>query len=188
MAYALVLITQAGLVALLGVLALRMVALSRSEPLAAASYQDASATAQYRWSGSQKAPVSTLDRTELFTQLHILAGLQERDCRVQGLNLAEAPELVRCYAAAWLYGAACSLCDKSVRHSESLIELVTYIANRKTGLAQSTASQAIQSIAASSMTLACFRGGLEGAEFWSRHHYVSPEQSLYQAITANAFI
>jgi len=64
-----------------------------------------------------------MDRTELFTHLHILAGLQERDCRMSGLELNKAPEAVRAYAAAWLYGAGCALCSQSARHSDALAGL-----------------------------------------------------------------
>ncbi|WP_239985812.1 hypothetical protein [Marinobacter salexigens] len=131
---------------------------------------------------------ATTDRTELLTHLHILAGLQERDCRISELQLSEAPAAVRAYAVAWLYGAGCALCDQPERHSEALASLVAQIASRKIGIRQSEAIQAISTLTSCGVLLACFRAGLEGAEFWQSHQYVQPESSLYSAITANALI
>ena len=127
-------------------------------------------------------------RTELFTQLHILAGLQERDCRVKGLVLSESPETVRTYAAAWLYGASCALSPKPVRHSEALAGMVAGIVSRKTGIRQPEALQAISTLTGSSVLMACYRAGLEGAEFWQANHFVPASSSLYEAVTSNAFI
>ena len=45
-------------------------------------------------------------RRASFTQLHILIGLQERDCREQGLDWQTAPPEVGELAVAWLNGAA----------------------------------------------------------------------------------
>lgn len=182
-----VFVVQIGLVALVLLMAYRMVALVRAAPLPeTASRYDPAPTPEAGRPATQ--PVTRSDRTELFTQLHILAGLQERDCRVNGLDLAQAPEAVRDYAAVWLYGAACALCDKSTRHTDSLAGLAAHIANRKIGIRQPQALQAIATLSRSSVFLACYRGGLEGAEFWRQHHYVTPASSLYEAITANAFI
>lgn len=199
---ALVLFIQVGLIALLVLLALRMITLVRSEPLAAGH--------QTVWSGTHpvepdhsELPLNTSewpvavrrsvveaapDRAELITRLHILAGLQERDCRVNGLELSTAPEAVKAYAAAWLYGAGCALSDKSTRHSPALLGMVAQIVSRKTGIRQPEAVQAIDTLTASTVHLACFRAGLEGAEFWRFNHYVPPTSSLYEAVTANAFI
>ena len=192
MADGLVFVIQIGLVALVLLMVFRMATLVRTHPLT-----ESAATENAL--GDRELParivpktatvsITPVDRTELFTQLHILAGLQERDCRVNGLDLANAPEAVREYAAAWLYGAACALGSKSMRHSEALAGLAAHIANRKIGLRQPQALQAITTLTPSNVLLACYRGGLEGAEFWRQHHYVSPDHSLYEAITANAFI
>lgn len=134
---------------------------------------------------SEPAP---MDRTELFTHLHILAGLQERDCRISGLELSQSPETVRAYVAAWLYGAACALCGPSQQHSDALAGLVAQITSRKTGIRQAEAVQTIATLTSCETLLACFRAGLEGAEHWHRYRYVQPESSLYAAITANALI
>lgn len=183
----LVLVIQIGLVALVLLMAYRMVTLVRTAPMPPNVPIHGPSTAPVaRKPVSEPVPAS--DRTELFTQLHILAGLQERDCRVKGLDLAQSPEVVRDYAAVWMYGAACALCDKSTRHTESLAGLAAHIANRKIGIRQPQALQAIATLSQSSVLLACYRGGLEGAEFWRQHHYVTPADSLYEAITANAFI
>ncbi|WP_372998300.1 hypothetical protein [Marinobacter sp.] len=198
----LILLVQAGLMALLVLLAFRMIALVRSEPMAAGHenlWQDVARTAHVNhdlppgrpeWPVAVRKPVvdAAPDRAELITRLHILAGLQERDCRVNGLELATAPEAVKAYTAAWLFGAGCALCHKSTRHSEALVAIVAQIASRKTGIRQPDAFQAISSLTASTVYLACFRAGLEGAEFWQYNHYVPPTSSLYEAITANAFI
>lgn len=183
----LVFVIQIGLVALVLLMAYRMVTLVRAAPMPdiMASHGPVPVPVARK---ALSAPVAASDRTELFTQLHILAGLQERDCRVKGLDLAQAPEAVRDYAVVWLYGAACALCDKSARHTESLAGLAAHIANRKIGVRQPQALQAIATLSRSSVLLACYRGGLEGAEFWRHHHYVMPANSLYEAITDNAFI
>ncbi|MBW7469884.1 hypothetical protein QQF73_09500 [Marinobacter sp. M216] len=183
----LVFVIQIGLVALVLLMAYRMFSLVRAAPLPESGSNQELGPAPFI--GKQTTqPVTSSDRTELFTRLHILAGLQERDCRVNGLDLAKAPEAVRDYAAVWLYGAACALCDRSTRHSDSLAGLAAHIAQRKIGIRQPQALQAIATLSQSSALLACYRGGLEGAEFWRQHHYVTPASSLYEAITANAFI
>ncbi len=185
----LILVTQVGLVALVLLMAFRMVTLVRSAPVDGlqGSHMKTPGIAR-RTSAGMLPPVSAPDRTELFTQLHILAGLQERDCRTRGLDLADSPAAVGAYAANWLYGAACALCEHSVRHSDSLAGIVAHIASRKTGLKQSQALQAIATLTNSSAGLACFREGLDGAKFWQQHHYVASQHSLYEAVTANSFI
>ncbi len=185
----LVALTQAGLLILLVTLAWRILILARSEPLTAgAGYQPAPTTRlESPWLREQRHS-DPLDRTELFTHLHILAGLQDRDCQMSGLELNKAPEAVRAYAAAWLYGAGCALCGQPARHSDALAGLVAQIASRKTGIRQSEAVQAIATLTSCGVLLACFRAGLQGAEYWRSHQYVQPENSLYAAITANALI
>lgn len=198
----LIVFIQMGLLALLVLLAIRMITLVRTEPLAAGhqkvwqgsqsgeSHSPEFTASTSEWTVAVRKPVADAapDRAELITRLHILAGLQERDCRVNGLELSTAPEAVKAYAAAWLYGAGCALSDKSTRHSTALAGIVAQIASRKTGLRQPEAVQAISTLTASTVYLACFRAGLEGAEFWRYNHYVPPTSSLYEAITANAFI
>src|SRR5690606_9923627 len=195
----LVTVTQLGLLLLLGLLGLRMYTLARTEPLQrtvavtayAAGFHNGpvrSGAGIKRKAPRQNAVASRIDRTELFTQLHILAGLQDRDCRVKGLVLAEAPEAVRTYAAAWLYGASCALSHKPVRHSEALAGMVAGIVSRKTGIRQPEALQAISTLTSSSVLLACYRAGLDGAEFWQVNHYVPASSSLYEVVTSNAFI
>lgn len=198
----LVLLIQVGLLALLVLLTSRIIMLVRSEPLAT-GYQETLpgsfpvdthhsklSIGTSEWPVAERKPVvdTAPNRAELITQLHILAGLQDRDCRLNGLELQTAPEAVKTYVAAWLYGAGCALSDSSARHSATLIGIVAQIASRKTGIRQPEAVQAIATLTASTVYLACFRAGLEGAEFWRYNHYVPPTSSLYEAITANAFI
>ncbi len=185
----LIVLTQAGLLALFLLLVFRMSVLVRAEPVNYTASIDISEPHGFNPAHGQETssrPVS--DRAELITRLHILAGLQERDCRVNGLELSAAPEEVRAYAAVWLYGAGCALSDPSVRHSEALAGVVAQIASRKTGIPQPDAWQAISTLTGSPALLVCFRAGLEGSEFWRESHYVPPASSLYEAITANAFI
>ncbi|WP_417567076.1 hypothetical protein [Marinobacter sp.] len=185
----LIVLTQAGLLALLLLLAFRMSALVRAEPFNYTSPSGISVPCIVARSGFEKSsrrPVS--DRAQLITQLHILAGLQERDCRVNGLELSAAPETVRDYAVAWLYGAGCALSAPSIRHSEALAGVVAQIVSRRTGTRQAQALQVMCTLTGSTILLACFRSGLDGSEFWRDNHYVPPASSLYEAITANAFI
>ncbi len=201
MANGLILLVQLGLLALLVLLAVKMISLMRAEPLAAGhqedwagkhpgTHQSEPASRHSEWPVAVRQPVvdAAPDRAELITQLLILAGLQERDCRVNGVDLSTAPNAVKTYAAVWLYGAGCALSDKTNRHSSALAATVAQIASRKTGIRQSEIVEAIDTLTASTVYLACFRAGLEGAEFWRFNHYVPPTSSLYEAITANAFI
>lgn len=197
MVQGLVLVTQIGLVALLLLLAFRMHRLTQTEPLTpgcdaapVSGVVPAGGQRQQRVTavGSENASLSRQSRTELFTQIHILAGLQDRDCRDKGLNLGDAPQAVKAYAAAWLYGAGCALCDKSQRHSDGLADLVAQLASRKTGLRGTDATAAIARLTSCSVLLACFRAGLEGAEHWREHHFVPRDHSLYDVVTNNAFI
>lgn len=195
----LILVTLLGLVALMLLLGYRMMTLVRTEPMHMnpVGTGDASLPAYEPVQKISTAPhkVSSYgqhlrsgDRAKLLTHLHILAGLQERDCRVSGLNLTNAPELVQGYATAWLYGAACALCEPSLRHSEALRTMVAHIASRKTGGRQQQALNTLDTLTSNIILLACFRGGLKGAEFWLENQHVSPRHSLYEAITTNAFI
>ncbi|MFV8572449.1 hypothetical protein ACNQ6O_14680 [Marinobacter sp. SBS5] len=194
MVYGVVAITQIGLLLLVCLLGARIYTLTRTE-LAAPQGASASTGTGISLRSSQRtrahensANPLTLDRTELCSKLHILAGLQERDCQLKGLSLAESPNAVRAFATAWLYGASCSLCPKAVRHSENLAGIVAGIASRKTGIRQSDAMQTIATLTSSNILLACYRAGLEGAEFWEENHYVPATSSLYDAVTSNAFI
>jgi len=190
--------TEIGLIVLLGVLALRMYLLARNElqagPVASQSaiglsgFIGGAGIPRKRKPEEKPAEPATSDRTLLLSHLHILAGLQERDCRVNGLVLAEAPAAVRAYASVWLYGASCALSHKSFRHSEALEALVARTISRKAGIQQSEAIQAISTLTSSSILLACYRAGLEGAEYWSVHHFVPSGCSLHDVITSNAFV
>jgi hypothetical protein len=128
------------------------------------------------------------DTCGLITQLHILLSLQDRDCREHGLKLETAPHMVREYAVAWLYGAACALCEKPQRHSDALLNLVSKLASQKIGIRQPEAVQALSTMTSSSTLLAFFKGGVSGAEHWRGHRYVPQEHSLYSTVTSNAFI
>lgn len=133
-------------------------------------------------------PIPSPDRTELITQLHIMACLQERDCRERGLDLATAPESVKIYCIAWLYGAACQLGGRTFRHTEALARLVAELGGRKLHLDSFKAEQAIATLTGCSTKLACFRNGLEGADCWQTRRHVPARNGLYEVITGNAFI
>lgn len=185
----LILLSQVGLLALLLFLAFRMSALVRTEPVSFTSPRYTREPLSFnRDTIEEPSPRPLSDRARLISQLHILASLQERDCRVNALALPSLPEEVRSYAAAWLYGAGCALSEKPTRHSDALASVVAQIASRKAGIRQPQALQTISTLTASPVLLACFRAGLEGAEFWRHSHYVPPTSSLYEAITTNAFI
>lgn len=196
MTNSLVLLIEVGLIALLLLLAFRMLTLVRNDPFLPATpqaqvapQQPATPQPRHRYANAARASASgRLDKCGLITQLHILLSIQERDCREKGVDLDTAPAAVKEYTLAWLYGAACALCEKSQRHSDALLGLVSQLASRKTGIRQPEAVQALSTLTSSSTLLACFRHGVEGAEYWRDHRYVRRENSLYEAITANAFI
>lgn len=186
----LVYVTQIGLLALLLILTLRIASLARQASPSAVipPAMAAGATPLPAQRSRTAAPAEPRDRTHRYTQLHILAALQARDCRVTGLDLTTAPEDVRRYAVAWLFGAGCALSDRPTRHTDELSGVVAHIASLKIGVRQSDAIQTIATITSSSVMLACFRAGLEGAEFWQERHFVPSAHSVYGVITANAFI
>ena len=191
----LIMITHGGLVGLLALLALRILTLTRSEAaiphgpsIPASSHPQQSAAYQRQSRDSSPGRPAQRRHTELLTQLHIVAGLQERDCRERGLHLPDAAEPVLRYAAAWIYGAANALCEPAERHSEALVDLAVQIAERKTGVSRAGALAAIRSLTSDAIHLACYRCGLEGAEHWGHRHFVPTPSSLYQAVTSNAFI
>ena len=78
--------------------------------------------------------------------------------------------------------------DVSVAAEGLPYDLVAQIAGRKMPLRQSEAVQTLASLTGDNTLLACFRHGLQGAEYWSEHRYVPARDSLYDAITSNAFI
>lgn len=144
MTTSIVLLIEFALIALLLLLAFRMLTLVRNDPFipaTAAAYSERAVHAPSphpitpRVSGTDRGFANQgLDKCELITRLHILLSIQERDCREKGLELDTAPHAVKEYVAVWLYGAACTLCDKSQRHSDSLVYLVSQLISRKTGL------------------------------------------------------
>ncbi|MGF2734818.1 hypothetical protein [Marinobacter sp. DUT-1] len=147
---------------------------------------------QLRPPGRNENPAGTTSnsryRTELFTQLHILAALQERECRSKGLDRPEMVTIVGSCATAWLYGAGCALCDEADRHSKTLAGLVAHIVSRKTGITRADALLVIEELTASNIYLACFRGGLDGARYWREHNHVPGQSGLCELVADHTFI
>ncbi|MDC0664310.1 hypothetical protein [Marinobacter sp. SS21] len=137
---------------------------------------------------SEPQLVGAPDRTELITQLHILLSLQEKVCREDGLVIETLPDVVKNYAVAWTYGAASSLVGVSTRHSAEVIDLTARLVAKKIGYKQSAAVQAIATLTKCSSMLACYRNGLESADYWLQHHHVPAETALNRSISSNAFI
>ncbi|MFO7528397.1 MAG: hypothetical protein R6W86_06280 [Marinobacter sp.] len=187
MSYWLVPFAQAGLFALLLLLGVQMFRLSRKGALVEGIGDEPTRPPESKATGGGKASNSRY-RTELFTQLHILAALQERECRNKGLDRPEAARIVGPCATAWLYGAGCALCDESDRHSETLAGLVAHIVGRKTGIARAEALSVIEELTASNIYLACFRGGLDGANHWREHNHVPSPSGLCELVAGHTFI
>lgn len=199
----LIIFLELGLFSLLLLLAFRVLSLNRTEPLVPAVSTEPrdhqqptnnTAVSRFRDSGAgnrSARPSPTRhqpDKCELISQLHILASLQERDCKQQGLEIDAAHLAVREYAVCWLYGAACALSRPGNRNADLLAMLVSQFASRKLGIKQPDALVVISTLTRQSSFLVCFRSGVEGAEFWKSHHFVPRETSLFDAITSNAFI
>lgn len=203
-----VIVAELGLISLFVLLAIRMSSLVRSEDLALDSifvapwtpptivfrqdYRISSgaapkASGPSKWTrGRQKE--AAIDRTELVTQLHILFGLQDRVCRSNHLILEESPDSIKCYAAAWLYGAATALTEPQQRHSACVVREVSLLMERKVGLSARDSAEAIADLTRCNIMLACYRNGLESAEHWQVHHFIPTESALNTAITSNAFV
>lgn len=199
MTTSIVLLIEVALIALLLLLAVRMLTLLRDDPFvptAPTVHPESASVAPAlqpvgppnREGAGHGLANHGPDKCGLITQLHILLSIQERDCREKGLELDTAPNAVKEYVTAWLYGAACALCDKSQRHSGALVNLVSQLASRKIGLRQPEAVQALSTLTGSATLLACFRYGVDGAEYWSERRYVLRDYSLYSAITSNVFV
>ncbi|MDI9245413.1 hypothetical protein [Marinobacter sp. CHS3-4] len=201
----LIILLELGLFALLLLLAFRVLSLTRNEPLIPATPTEVS-DAHHSYIESrmaqpaskssflsspfdrQQAMSRSHDKCELISRLHILTSLQIRDCKEQDLEIETAHLAVREYAVCWLYGAACALSGPTERNSEELARLVSQFASRKAGIRQSEAMTVIATITRQSSFLSCFRGGIEGAEFWKSHHFVPREKSLFEAVTSNTFV
>lgn len=189
----LIILLELGLFSLILLLAFRVLSLTRSEPLIPAgpeSNQFARSMEVSNLTPPSKpvSPVQSPDRSELISQLHILASLQMRDCKQQSLDIDSAHLAVREYTVCWLYGAACALSRPGQRNSEALIGVVAQFAGRKAGIRQSEAVAVISTLTRHSAFLACFRSGVEGAEFWRTHHFIPRDKSLFDAVTSNAFV
>ncbi|TGN41670.1 hypothetical protein [Marinobacter confluentis] len=180
----LVFVLELGLLSLLLLLAFRMLSLNRREPLMS--------SASPGYTSSPAMPISrekaSAGRCELISQLHILASLQARDCKQQGFDVDSAHLAVREYAVCWLYGAASALSHPGQRNSDVLAGLVSQFAGRKLGIRQSEAVTVISTLTRNPVFLACFRSGIEGAEYWKTHHFVPRNASLFEAVTSNAFV
>jgi len=206
MTSSLIILLELGLFSLLLLLAFRVLSLNRSEPLMPAipaegdsSLDPLANPARERLARSQAHQVNRSfsepgptphypNKCELIPQLHILASLQARDCKQKELELETAHLAVREYAVCWLYGASCALSRPSRRNSEALAVLVSQFASRKIGIRQPDALAVISTLTRDSASLACFRSGIEGAEFWETHLYVPREKSLFEAVTSNTFV
>jgi hypothetical protein len=188
----LIILLELGLFSLLLLLAFRVISLNRNEPLASAMPGESPIVREsepwFNPTASGQFTDTRTDKCELISQLHILAGLQVRDCRQQGLDLETAHSSVREYAVCWLYGAACQLSPPGSRHSDGVAGLVSQSASRKFGIRQSEAVATISTLTRQSAALACFRSGIEGAEFWKTRHFVPRENSLFEAVTSNTFV
>lgn len=205
----LIILLEIGLFALLLLLAFRMLTLTRSEPFASAvttsnepmsmrqhNQPETPARASGRqapspsWSARVKSASgqSHPDKCELISMLHILSSLQERDCREQDLSIETAHPAVKEYAVAWLYGAASALSHPSTRDQHVIAYWVSQFASKKIGIKQPDALAAISTLTRNAAMLGCFRSGIEGAEFWAKHHFVPKEKSLFEAVTSNTFI
>lgn len=187
MSYWLVPFTQAGLFALLLLLGVQMFRLSREGSLVEGANDEPIRPPGGNENQATKASTSRY-RTELFTQLHILAALQERECRSKGFDRPELASILGSCATAWLYGAGCALCSESDRHSNTLAGLVVHIVSRKTGISRSEALSVIEDLTTSSVYLACFRGGLDGAQHWREHHHVPRQSGLCELVADHTFI
>ena len=205
----LIILLEIGLFALLLLLAFRMLTLTRSEPFASAvttssepmaMRQQTPPMAPGRGSSGQASPNSWSakvtsasnqnhpDKCELISKLHILASLQERDCREQDLDIETAHIAVREYAVAWLYGAASALSHPSTRDQHLIAYWVSQFASKKIGIKQPDALAAISTLTRNAAMLGCFRSGIEGAEFWAKHHYIPRDKSMFEAVTSNTFV
>lgn len=194
----LVVAIELALVGLLCLLAVRVLSLTRSQPLLQSSCGNPLVSMAHPQGASAPAPAELFQpvpnrpkrnhKADLITQLHILLSLQERDARDNGLMLITAPKAVKAYTIAWFYGASCALCEPSDRHSDTLVDMTAHLVARKLDISETLAQQLLAKLASCSTRLACFRNGLEGAEYWLEHRYVPREYSLYTAITSYAFI
>lgn len=187
MSYWLVVFTQAGLVALLLLLGIQMFRVSREGAVVNGPGAEPPPQRKSRPIYTDKASNSRY-RTELFSQLHILAALQERECRSKGFDRPEMATVLGSCATAWLYGAGCALCDEDDRHSDTLAGLVVHIISRKTGISRSEAISVIEDLTVNTVYLACFRAGLEGAKHWREHQYVPSQSGLCQLVADHTFI
>jgi hypothetical protein len=190
----LIIVLELGLLSLLLLLAFRVLSLNRSEPLISGVPSEIPLKpGAFRVRDNTSAPEaarasSQTDKCELISQLHILASLQSRDCKLQGFDLEAAHPTVREHAVCWLYGAACALSNPEQSHSEAVAVLVSQFASRKLGIRQPEALAALSTLTRQETSLCCFRTGIEGAEFWKSHHFVPRENSLFEAVTSNTLV
>ena len=203
MTSSIIVLLELGLLSLLLFLVFRVFSLNRSEPLvSSSSAQDPDIhipvvttddQPQFRVSvpgGSKLTTKSSShlhDKSRLLSQLHILACLQDRDCKEQGLELDSAHDTVRGYAVCWLYGAACAI-SPAGQNSDALAILVSQFAARKMGMKQSDALGAISTLTRQPAALVCFRMGVKGTEFWKQNRYVPRDKSLFEAVTSNTLV
>lgn len=190
----LIILMELGLLSLVLLLGFRVINLNRSEPMiSGVPAQMQQKLSVFGGRGKTPAPHAAwsenqTDKCELISQLHILATLQSRDCKLQAFDLEAAHPSVREYAVCWLYGAACALSNPGQSHSEAVAVLVSQFASRKLGIRQPEALAALSTLTREGASLACFRSGIEGAEFWKTHHFVPREKSLFEAVTSNTFV
>lgn len=185
----LIIVLELGLLSLLLLLVFRMLQLNRREPLvpAAMTSELQGHTDPLAHQGRGRATRHP-GKGELIPRLHILASLQMRDCRLQGLELETAHRTIRDYAVCWLYGAACALTAPGERNSDALAVLVSRFASRKLGIRQPDALAVIANLTRDAASLGCFRIGIEGAEFWQSKRFVPRELSLFEAAVSNTLV
>lgn len=193
---------EIGVALLLGVLAFRIVTLSRFQeiPLLMSAYHpeqtDPGHTSLTAATATRDAYQRVTTRqaghparsADLVTQLHILTSVQMTDTRRQGLDLQHASKPLKVMAAAYFYGAACGLTFSYGHDREKMLDAAVKVIQHALDLGEVSVHQMLATLTASSSTLHCYRNGLEGAEHWQAHRFVPDKQSLYESLTANALI
>ncbi|BES71468.1 hypothetical protein RE428_24860 [Marinobacter nanhaiticus D15-8W] len=193
---------EIGLALLLGILAFRIITLSRFQetPLLTtthpagesgsshASLTAATATRDAYQRVATRHARRTAHTADLVTQLHILTSVQMTDTRRQGLDLKYASKPLKVMAAAYFYGATCGLTFSDGHDREKIADAAIKVIQHALDLGEVSVHQMLATLTASSSALHCYRNGLEGAEYWCAHRFVPDEHSLYASLTANALI
>lgn len=125
---------------------------------------------------------------DLTAAFQIITSIQMTNARHCQLDLATSAGSLKSLAAAWGLGAAVALSRHHGVPQETANRIAINLISRRLAVSALSIEQTFSDLTTNNSLLYCYRMGIEGTESWIWARFVPSDQSLYEAITANALI